>query len=188
MADSEFAHEEIAEIESALLSLAPGRSRVDRDHVMFAAGEEFGRRSAGPVGLSSMVAVLGFATAALMGTLWFTIRSPRVVREVVYVDRADEQTAPRVEPQDSPGNAVVIPEPSRIDEPMGVGWVPPTLRKSQETGEMNYLQLRDLALWRGVDALPPRRVAAQETSVVEMTSRRELLDELLQSVVDESAI
>ena len=78
---------ELKTVESALGALKPSPSRIDRDRVMFLAGQAAARRrTAGQWAWVAVAAGLGLVSLVEAGML---ARRPEVVERVVYVTRPD---------------------------------------------------------------------------------------------------
>lgn len=131
---SEQAHSaELKAFEQALQSLAPQPTRVNRDRLMFRAGQRVGTGCAWrwPVAMGSLAAL------ALAAVLWFR-PAPQPVVQVVYVPVA---VAPvEVVPEESGPAPAPLPRFSDGARPR-----PP---------RDSYLQLREYVTRWGADALP----------------------------------
>ena len=144
--------------EAALASLSPAASAIDRDRLMYLAGQAVGaqsprRHSAWLWPSATAASVLLAVTLAGM----LLTRGPRVVEKTVYIPAkppVEADAPPIVQPEQSPaaaGDETPAP-PEKIDRT--------PKRKKKPRGD--YLQLRRMVVARGVDALPklkPRQPA-----------------------------
>ncbi len=113
MADEE--HLNSDEFESALVRLRPQRANLQRDRVMFGAGQ-----AARPPRswLGTSITAVGWLTAIGFCGLWLQQPDAVVVTEVRYVDRVVE---PEAEPDEQPRTALVSDRPDRnSDLPINV--------------------------------------------------------------------
>lgn len=127
---------DLAATEAALSTLTPAPSGVDRDKLMFLAG----RASAGtslatgaPAGTSWLWPAATAASALIavcLGAMWFADSGPRVVKEIVFIGR---EAAPDARP------------------PIGRD---PAIARAPKAMRAGYLELRQLVLSEGADALP----------------------------------
>lgn len=134
---SEQAHNpELRDLESTLKTLAPVPSRMDRDQLMFRAGQASGGgRGWFWPGATALLATL----AATLGTLLCLRPAPRPVEHIVYLP------APGLP---SPEEREFSP-PSLSPEPLAMpDYSPP------RPGRGNYLQFRKHVVRWGVDELP----------------------------------
>lgn len=125
---------------AALAALAPAAPAFDRNALLFDAGRAsrdrdvaFWRRVAGGFGVLA-VAAAGWGSSALT--------RPAPEPRVEVVERVVEKVVEKVVEVPAPPSAADPPEPLTRADPTSVG------------------NLRDVALTRGVDALPARPVAA----------------------------
>ena len=102
---------ELIAIEAALGSLAPARGRLDRDRIMFLAGQaSVGRRSSGRrawIAAAAGLALIASVEAALLARR----PSPEVVERVVHVR---EPIAPRPDPAEARDPRPVADPPGRL--------------------------------------------------------------------------
>ena len=129
---------DLSAVEAALGSLQPTPSGVDRDRLMYLAGEAAAGRSLSRrrrradwlwpcAAAASMLLAVGFAL------MWV---SAEPEARIVYVERGDETPEP-------------APQPTAVAE-QGTDITSP-----RKTWGTDYLQLRRLVMTEGVDALPP---------------------------------
>ena len=164
-------------IEPLLRQLRPRASTVDRDRLMFLAGQAAASPAASPIRRWIWPAATAVATcAALVLAVLLLIRpEPQVIREIVYVPQpvsgATQNVVATSHPQpDRPPEraADAAPQPE-----------PPPYRRADPSALVadNYLALRDLALAHGVDALP--RFTGDGGGTTAPATSRELLESLL---------
>ena len=129
---------DLAAVEATLGALRPAPSGVDRDRLMYLAGEAAAGRSLGRrrqradwlwpcATAASLLLAVGFAT------MWFAAE-PEV--RIVYMERGDETPKPAPQPTAAAEQDTDITSP-------------------RKTWGTDYLQLRRLVMTEGVDALPP---------------------------------
>ena len=136
--------EEILAVERALGSLKPAPSRINRDQLMFQAGQaSAGRRSRVWPAASLVMALL----AVTLGVLLLSRPAPEPRERIIYVT----QVVPQREPVKPPLEQAVAAAPE----------------KRLALGEMSYLRLRDKVLAQGVDALPSFSSGARERETLE---------------------
>jgi len=196
-------HNELSAFEAALAALTPRGDGLNREHLIFLAGQASARsREEGQVrssgtrrhrwGWQAAFAAMTTVAAGLLVTL--AVRPPRVVERIVTVPAAPSDAAiaredrhERNAPSEdemmtaSPRRAV-----ERSDDWMSFFWAS---FQNQPSGSLSVtassrnLQLRNLAFSRGLGAWPTPPALAVEGSGVSPRSRpacqRELLDELL---------
>jgi hypothetical protein len=126
---------DLSAFEAVLLPLAPSPSTVDRDRLMFLAGEASGRRSRHGAWLWPGTALAATALAGVLGVMLAFRPKPDVVERVVYV---------ALPQQDIP--------PQTPDE--GRATTPPSLAADPSPLAVEYFRLRRLVLARGLDAVP----------------------------------
>jgi hypothetical protein len=143
----------LAELAAALKALAPAPARLDRDRLLYRAGQVSARRT-GWLWPATAAAVVALAAGALTGAL--ALRpGPQTVERIVVVNKAMPAplpVPPRLPPQAPPEKPQAAP-------------VPPVQSLSaeavaRETFPEGYLRLRDQVLRWGVDALPSRPAGA----------------------------
>lgn len=146
------------DVESLLTGLAPARPKLDRDRVLYAAGERAGRAAARSrtlriwQGLSLMLAV---STSVLS---WQLATLPGVAPGPDRIDIAvDDQPPPTIDPdrvdEHPPEPAVreVVRAPNRVAD---IGTRPVSIDPEPARDvRPSYLAMRHLALTRGVDAI-----------------------------------
>jgi len=158
--------------EAALASLSPAASAIDRDRLMYLAGQAVGaqsprRHSAWLWPSATAASVLLAVTLAGM----LLTRGPRVVEKTVYIPAkppAEAEAPPIVQPEQAP--VAAGHEKPQLAKDATVGDETPARpekidrtpkRKKKPRGD--YLQLRRMVVARGVDALPklkPRQPAS----------------------------
>lgn len=177
MADKEFLPEEINEIEQALASLKPKQSGIDRDRLLYLSGQA---SVAHPASVSSrspriwkLTTMLSTTAAVVLGFLLAVRAEPEVVREIQYVeiDRPQNDLHPLL--------TDTVPRENPQDFASDHSW------NNEFYSEPNYLQLRTVALERGVDAFaslgPDRSESFQNSSPNRPTmSYRSGLQDLLE--------
>jgi hypothetical protein len=133
---------DLSAVEAALGALRPAPSGVDRDRLMYLAGEAAASRSRGgrrrradwlwPCATAASVLL-----AVTFATMWFAAE-PEV--RIVYVSERDETPKP-------------APQPTAVTEQDIERALP------QKKWRTDYLQLRRLVMTEGVDLLPPSESA-----------------------------
>ena len=129
---------ELSAVEAALGSLRPTPTGVDRDRLMYLAGQAAASRSRGgrrPLAdrlwacatAASLLMAVGFAS------LWLTAE-PEV--RIVYVEQGDETPKPVPQPTAAADQEVERARP-------------------QKTWRTDYFRLRHLVITEGIDGLPP---------------------------------
>jgi hypothetical protein len=126
-------------LEGALAALHPHPGRLDRDRLLFRAGQASVRRG---WQWPTATAVLTAVAASLAGLM--LLRPPSVVERVVYVSQPPE-------PKGSAPEG--LPRPSETTAPREYGPLAAAVR-DRPPSRLGNLRLRDLALERGVEALP----------------------------------
>jgi hypothetical protein len=155
---------ELAAMEAALAALAPARSRVDRDRVMFAAGRAAARARTGRgvwMALAASFGIVALAEAA------FIARRPAVVTERVVVITTPGGPVPRTAPTDS-----------AADRPGVTAEALPPLART------DYERLSDQILRYGLDGLPDPPPAALVHSERRPAPTWEQLREEFREVLD----
>jgi hypothetical protein len=143
------------ELEAALRAVKPAQPRrIDRDRLLYQSGAAAARRSllAWRAAAAVLVGALGVAIAARSG-------EPKVVREVVYVDRVPSEGSSRhVSTKQHVASAPLPPETIEA-----YGDSSPAASLLLASGEQSsYLVLRDRALrWGIAAALPPTSGSAR---------------------------
>ncbi len=146
---------DLANLEAALTGLRPSPSALDRDRLMFQAGQAAGRRR---TRLAVWVGA-GTTTAAMLAAC---------VVGVALLQRpaADTKQQTAHTPAAQSGQA--------IQSSWAGNW--PAMRKRVASGDAGiaYLQLRQLVLTRGFEALPRSRRARPEVMPLPMPIQRRL--------------
>jgi hypothetical protein len=170
--------------EAALGSLVPRSSRIDRDRLMFLAGQAAGRGQGSGVGGQALgvggqvipswlwpaaTAAMVLVSVTLGGLLW-SRSGPETIERIVYV--------PVERPAPSSPTVVqsTTPEPQipRITNTLGSLVLGGSI-------QADYLRLRNQVLVSGLDALPEPRHAASNTKSPEPSDYRQLLISALRS-------
>lgn len=155
---------EFDEFESALRALVPRRSTIDRDRLMFLAGQASVRPRPRPSSRLWPLATL-LSTAALVALAfahWMTPPAVQVVREIVQVE------VPRIDDPATPNDVRQEIETDRSEAPVAIN---PSAK--------GYLELRRRVLAEGIDALPASP-SYERTTPGRQLSRDELMAELLE--------
>jgi len=130
---------DLAGVEAALAALRPSPSALHRDRLMFLAGQAAGRRRGRLVSwMWPCTSAAAVTAACVLGLLLLERRKPEAVERVVYVQR-DRPAGVRDQPGRSPWTA----NQARL---------PVTATSAAE--DLRYLELRQLVLTHGVEALP----------------------------------
>jgi hypothetical protein len=164
---------ELTAIEAALGSLVPARSRIDRDLVMFRAGQASVRPAR--LGLKTWNAIAAsFALVALgEGVLLAHRPPPQIVKEVVVIR----------EPATVPAPLPVVPPPeTRVAEAPEL--LP--IERSLSLGQTPYARLAAQVLRYGLDGLPasPPVAASASASGPWPASSGQMLQEELRKLLD----
>ncbi len=174
---------DLRSLEASLASLRPASGGLDRDRLMFLAGQESARRSRlRPLAWPAALAAMTGAAAALLAAL-LVRPGPAVVERVVYVPAPAAQSAPE-SPQPAPA-PVSPPEersPGKADSPESSAFVlrlpgiPAAVMRRAE-----YLRELEQSARRSPDRPTPspmeRPASRGETSAP--SSYRQMLDSLL---------
>jgi hypothetical protein len=160
---------ELSTIASALRALEPARSRIDRDRVMFRAGQAAGRPPSGGgwfwIALAATLAVVAAGEAALL------VRWPppqRVDRLIVA-----RESAASIGP--GPQNAMVAARPAGADG---------STEASPGLGQTASERLAGQVLRYGLDGLPAAPPSGWAATGAGSVTSRQLLREELQKIVD----
>ncbi len=152
-------------VEAALGSLAPARSRIDRDLVMFRAGQASARRASSGR-RPWMAAAAGLASVALGEAAFMARRPPPVVVERVVVVR-----------EPAPAPAALSNAESVAQTPMPAAWRPS--EGSPGLGESAYERLSSQVIRYGLDGLPgPLSSGGAGPAPSPVFSRQSLQEEL----------
>ena len=147
--------EEMQAVERALVSLKPAPSRVDRDALMFRAGQASARHRDRLWPLTSLAMAL---LAVTFGALLVMRPAPEPTERIVYVTQAVPQ-----------------PEPVKrsFEGAAARDWAAAAAPEARRPlGEWSYGRLRDKVLAEGVDALPVFMTAGE-------ARERESLEDML---------
>jgi len=168
---------EMNDVESLLADFAPADTSVDRDRIMFEAGRAAALRETprGPSTIGWRIACSGLAATVCALAAWLAVvhsQGPTVKRQVVYV--------PVRQPETMPTKITASSESDGTDElelaDGSIAWSDsPTF--ASPSGE--YLRQRNLALARGIDALPAVRVSIGASTPQPPPTVSNLLDEFL---------
>ena len=159
---------ELKTVESALGALKPSPSRIDRDRVMFLAGQAAARRRS--IGYRTWVAVaasLGLVSLVEAGML---ARRPEVVERVVYVTRPD------ISPDTAPPDRLMA-ERDVPTEPRRSGGDFALAKRTHDA--LTAQLLRD-----GLDALPALPTSSWGGHGPSPVSSHQLLKEELRKMLD----
>jgi len=158
---------ELNAIEAALGSLVPARSRIDRDHVMFRAGQASVRTSRS--GQRAWTAVAASLALVALGEGMLLAHRPQgqIVKEEVVIRE------PAATPIESPSERIVaeIPEPFANE-------------RSISLGETAYERLTSQVLRYGLDGLPVSRTVVSSPSGPGPASSGQMLQEELRKLLD----
>lgn len=181
MDHEELRDKELSELEAALGGLLPRPSRLDRDRLLFLAGQA--SASSSPASAEQRerpnrrhwiwpaISALSTAAAVVLAVLLVMRPGPQVVREIVYVERPEPLDEAAEEPHDDGSPAIEALGPMDLanneSPPAGTGRVGP-----------NYLELRRRVFEVGLAALPdPQPVSGSlgETPATQREMMREFL-------------
>jgi hypothetical protein len=150
MADKEFLSEELSDIEDALSSLVPKSSGIDRDRLLFLAGQasasQLPHTMPRRIRLWQITTTLSTTVAVTLGVMLAVRGQPEVVHEIQYVTR----------------NTIESPEEIVSDRPVETGNQQSTpyspspsylFFENDWSPQQSYLRKREIALNRGIDAL-----------------------------------
>jgi hypothetical protein len=136
---------ELATVESALASLAPSAGRLDRDQLLFRAGQASARQLRWPWPVASALLA---ALAIGLGVIAFWRSEPQRGERIVYVQVEPPASSSRVVPGDS--SAVSAGSETSVTD-------------SPPSSPISYYRLEQVALRWGVEGLPnPRTDASSE--------------------------
>lgn len=175
-------------VESVLSSLVPTRTRIDRDRILYAAGEQAGRSLAEERARERSRSLriwqgLTLALAVATGSLgWRLANVPTEPGRPLSPDvAADEAPTPPLVRDESPDPAPVI-EDDPEEVVVAISDPRPVERPRRPfAGSSNFLAMRHVALTRGVDALPSETLTGGVPSTGNATYghlRRTLVDSL----------
>lgn len=168
---------ELTSIEQSLAGIAPREPRVDRDRLMFLAGQASGQGSEFRVQGSgatveaprwrkawlwpATTAALGATSLALAIALGVQSAAPP---QIVYVERPAPETAlPAMSPQVAKTDTTPLPDSMAANAAEAPRPAPRSVAAPQVPAD-NYLRSREVALRMGVDALGSRRSAAGDST------------------------
>ena len=141
---------DLAAVEAALASLAPRPSTIDRDRLMFLAGQAAKARDRARW-LWPLSTAASLLVAVGLAALLVVRGEPQTVERIVYV------------PHESPVEGVAVVQVARETEPLG-----------------DYLRLRRLVIEQGIDKLPESSSSdAGSSHPVPSSDQRDLLRHLL---------
>jgi hypothetical protein len=126
-------HGDLADLVASLSALAPAAAQLDRDRVLFRAGQAASSRGRREAALATLAGVMTLAVVVLGGALWRSAARP----PAGPIDSLRE-------------DALAVDVPARLDAPRRA---PPTAEHQSPGGPTtNYVTVRDLVIARGVDA------------------------------------
>ena len=161
-------------VAAALSSLVPSTGRLDRDRLMFLAGEAAGlshlraRRWPWPAAFSTMSAVAATLLAMLL------IRpEAQVIEHIVRVPAEPEVVA------DTAANTAVVraDAPERVDQGQ-----PERAANDRHPTDNDYLRLRDRVLSLGLDSWTSGRSTSGAAPADTPSNHRQLLESVLKSL------
>jgi hypothetical protein len=162
---------ELNAIEAALGSLVPARSRIDRDLVMFRAGQASVRPSRTGLGAWNAIAASLALIALGEGVLLAHRPPPQIVKEVMVIR----------EPTTAPVRAPVVPplEQSVVAVPESL-----PIERSLSLGQTAYERLTSQVLRYGLDGLPVSSTVAASASEPWPTTSGQMLQDELRRLLD----
>lgn len=179
MAHEELRDEELRELESALASMSPRASGIDRDRLLFMAGQVSPQSDAVVSAprrryrwIWPAVSAVSTAAAVVLGVLLALRPEPRIVREVVYIDRPAEASAESTNARSSPETEPLWPSS------VTAGAESDTWPRDRGLPKHNYLELRRRVFEVGLAALPEPSLTGGSTDDPPPT-RGEMLREFL---------
>ncbi|MCH7988698.1 MAG: hypothetical protein IID46_06030 [Planctomycetes bacterium] len=153
MADKEFLSEGLKEIENALASLVPKSSGIDRDRLLFLAGQasasQLPHTTPRRIRLWQMTTALSTTAAVALGVMLAVRGQPEVIHEIQYVTRNTNESEITVSSDSSDRTLEIENQQSTPYSP------PPSYRsfENEWSPQQSYLRRREIALNRGIDAL-----------------------------------
>lgn len=153
----------LAALEASLASLRPKPSAIDRDRLIYRAGqaaagnrERSARRSsaAGPWHWQ-LATALSLLVAVIFGGMLLSRNGPRVVERVVYVEKSIASPLPEPTPAVNGADAGDTAMATAVGE-----------RPRRKKLRTDYLQLRRLVLAEGVEALPKWKAGSPSAAAV----------------------
>ena len=153
---------DLAAFEAALLPLVPSPSTVDRDRLMFLAGQASGRRRRRAPWLWFGTALAATVAAGVLGVMLATRPQPGAVERIVYVASPQPDVWPQG-PDDRPGAT-----------PSSPGGAP-------SSAVVEYFRLRRLVLAHGIGAIPEPQLSSApgNRSRDRMPSYQEILKQIM---------
>ena len=150
MADKESLSEGLSDIEDALSSLVPKSSGIDRDRLLFLAGQasasQLPHTSPRRIRLWQMTTALSTTAAVALGAMLAVRGQPEVIHEIQYVTQNTNESEITVSPDrtlEIENQQSTLYSPAPPYRPFENAWSP----------QQSYLRRRDIALKRGIDAL-----------------------------------
>jgi hypothetical protein len=131
----------LSELEKSLAALVPVPGRIDRDHLLFAAGQASVRQR--HWFWPTVTAVLGIVACGL-GTALALRPAPTTIERIVYVPVPQPTALP-----EAPRHEMVASASFSHAEPSAMN------AEDKWAGSDGYLQQRNFAIRWGVEALPP---------------------------------
>jgi len=202
MSQEEIETGDLNAIAAALSSLSPSTGRLDRDRLMFLAGEAAARSN---LAMPRLVPLHSAASNSAMAhelpprmaarrwawpVAFWTMSAVAATLLVVLVARPEPRVIERIvrlpaEPQvvvGTPAGAVVAPTNAseRLEEAERGGAERPA--HDRRTGDGDYLSLRDRVLARGIDSWTSGRSASNAALPEKTHNHRELLESVLESL------
>jgi hypothetical protein len=176
--------QDLKAVEAALSSLAPSTGRLDRDRLMFLAGEAAALSHSAPSHLPLARAPLrrwgwpaAFSTmsvvAATLLALLVSQPEPNVIDRIVYVP-AGQPLAAATPTKDS---VTSVEKPNRVEAQRQE--VPANVRRPSEG---DYLRLRDQVLALGLDSWSPGRSAGAAAAADAPMGHRQMVERELNSL------
>jgi len=155
---------ELKAIEAALGSLVPARSRIDRDRVMFRAGQASVRRSR--LGLLTWNSIAASLALLALGEGILLVHRPAPKTVVVFREPATAPIGP-------------LAEPSVAEAPASL-----PIERSLSLGQTAYERLAAQVLRYGLDGLPASPTAVSSASGPWPASSGQMLQEELRRLLD----
>lgn len=146
--------DELKSVERQLRSLRP-RSNVDRERLMFLAGQQAALPRPHSAWLWPTAAAAMTLVAACLAAVLLLPRQPLVIERVVYVN----QPAPVAE-ENANVSELVAPE-SLASKPLAAPDIEPPSDAARPPRDASYLRVRKLALESGIDAWPMQLAAGE---------------------------
>jgi len=152
-------NEELPAFEAALASISPARSAIDRDRLMYLAGQAAGAKSPQRRFVATWLWPCATIASVLLAVTLAGIilgRGPQIVERIVYVPA---ETPATEQPEQGPVPASSEKPQLARDDAVAPGTATPPKKidrtpKRKKKIRNDYLQLRRMVLAQGVDALP----------------------------------